>query len=238
MISVVVPTLNEAARLPGLLAALGGEAEPHETIVVDGGSADDTAELAETAGVRVLRTASGRGGQLRAGAEAAGGDVLLFLHADSGFPAGGLAAIADALAARPELLGGNFRVVFDGGDGFSEWLTGFYAWFRHHGLYYGDSAIFVRRAVYDALGGVRAMALMEDYEFRGRLERAGPTCCLDLPLVTSSRRFRGRRPAAIVAGWLWLHLLYHLGVPPARLARIYRSARPRGSGEGPFNDQS
>jgi rSAM/selenodomain-associated transferase 2 len=225
MISVIIPTVNEAERLPRLLVTLAAESEPREIIVVDGGSADDTPALVRRGGAKLIAAPAGRGGQLRIGADAARGDVLLFLHADSGFPAGGLGCIAGALAARPELVGGNFRVVFDGDDRFSRWLTRFYAWFRRHGLYYGDSAIFVRRRVYEALGGIRPIALMEDYEFSRRLERAGPTCCLEPPLSTSSRRFRGRRPTAIVAGWLWLHALYHLGVAPECLARIYRSTR-------------
>lgn len=226
MISVIIPTLDEAATLPQLLQALRQEPTPAEIVVVDGGSRDGTASIAHRANVRVLTAARGRGAQLRAGAEAASGDVLLFLHADSRFPAGGLRRIEEALTASPELIGGNFRIVFDGADGFSRWLTGFYAWFRGHGLYYGDSGIFVRRRVYQALGGVRPIALMEDYDFSRRLERAGPTCCLeDVALVSSSRRFRGRSPAAIFLGWLWLHALFHLGVSPERLARLYRSAR-------------
>ncbi len=68
---------------------------------------------------------------------------------------GALARIEAALAQSPELVGGNFRLIFDGGSAFSDWLTGFYAWFRGHGLYYGDSGIFVRRPVYDAIGGMR-----------------------------------------------------------------------------------
>ena len=225
-ISVVIPTLNEAARLPALLAVLGREPQLEEIIVVDGGSRDETARLARAGGAVVLSSLPGRGQQLRRGAEAARGEVILFLHADSGFPASGLQRIAERLAARPEIVGGNFRIVFDGDDGFSRWLTGFYAWFRRRGLYYGDSGIFVRREVYRALGGIRPIALMEDYDFSRRLERFGPTCCIEeAALVSSSRRFAGRRPLAIVAGWLWLHALYHLGVSPEYLARLYRSAR-------------
>ncbi len=226
MISVIVPALNEAARLPGLLAALDAESEPHEVIVVDGGSVDDTLSIARAAGARVIEASRGRGGQLAAGAAAARGEVLLFLHADSRFPAGGLAAIAHRLGTAPAAPGGNFRLIFDGEDGFSRWLTGFYGWIRRRGLYYGDSGIFVRRAVHDRLGGIRPIALMEDYDFVRRLERAGPTCCIaDPPLVTSARRFEGRRPAAIVLGWLTIHALFALGVAPERLARMYDGRR-------------
>src|SRR3546814_1395795 len=104
--------------------------------------------------------------------------ILLFLHADSRFPAGGLGRIEETLAAAPEIGGGNFRLLFDGGDGFSRWLDGFYAFIRRHGFYYGDSAVFVRRSVYDALGGIRPIALMEDYDFVRRLEKAARTCCI------------------------------------------------------------
>lgn len=221
-VSVIIPTLDEAARLPALIAALRREVELAEIIVADGGSADGTGAVAQALGARVVRTAPGRGRQLRAGAAAASGEILLFLHADSVFPAGGVAALIAALDRDPVIPGGNFRVVFDGDSGFARWLTGFYAWLRRFALYYGDSGIFVRRAVYDAIGGVAPMPLMEDYDLVRRLERAGPTTRVDEPpLVTSSRKFAGRHPAAIFWGWSVVHILYWLGVAPERLARIY-----------------
>lgn len=228
MISVVVPTWNEGERLGALLTALAGEPADHEVIVSDGGSEDGTAAIARAAGARVVAGERGRGAQLVAGAAAARGEVLLFLHADSGFPAGGLTAIAKALAGNPAAVGGNFRLVFDGEDRFSRWLTGFYAWIRRRGLYYGDSGVFVRRAAYRALGGFRPLAVMEDYEFTRRLQRLGPTLCIGAPpLITSSRRFAGRHPLAILCGWLKIHALYHLGASAERLARAYDSERRR-----------
>ena len=143
-----------------------------------------------------------------------------FLHADCRVSRGGLAEIETALSASPCVVGGNFRLVFDGHDGFSRWLTGFYAWFRGRGLYYGDSGVFVRRETHDAIGGVRPIALMEDFDFTRRLERFGPTCCIeDPPLITSSRRFEGRHPLRIIWGWLKIHALFFMSVSPARLAR-------------------
>ncbi len=228
MISVIIPTLNEEANLSRLLAELRPEAPAREIIVVDGGSRDDTVREAREHGVKVILTAPGRGLQLRRGAEAASGDILLFLHADCRFSRGGLARIEAVLCSSQHLVGGNFRLVFDGNDGFSRWLTGFYAWFRSHGLYYGDSGVFVRRETHDAIGRVRPIALMEDFDFTRRLERFGPTCCIeDPPLITSSRRFEGRHPLRIVWGWLKIHALYYLSVSPARLARIYDSERAR-----------
>lgn len=124
------------------------------------------------------------------------------------------------------IVGGNFRIAFDGDDAFAIWLTGFYAWFRRKGLYYGDSAIFVRRSCYLALGGIRPIALMEDLDFSRRLECCGPTVCIAEPSVkSSSRRFIGRRPVAIFSQWIYLHALYYAGFPPERLARLYNSRR-------------
>ncbi len=228
IISIVIPTLNEARRLPHLLADLRAGGAAAEIIVADGGSTDDTREVAREMGADVIRSARGRGHQIAAGAAAARGESLLFLHADSRFPSGGLARIDELLAARPEIVGGNFRLDFDGETGFDAWLERFYAWIRARGFYYGDSGIFVRRAVYERIGGVRPIALMEDYDFVRRLERAGPTICInDPPLVTSSRRFTGRSPAAIVFGWLNIHILFHLGVSPDRLAQLYYRGKLR-----------
>lgn len=221
-VSVVMPTLDEAERIGALVASLNGESELAEVIVADGGSSDGTAALAAAKGARVITGACGRGAQLRAGAAAAHGEILLFLHADSVFPPGGIAAITAALDRAPEAPGGNFRVIFDGDRRFHHWLTRTYAWVRRFALYYGDSGIFVRRSVYDAIGGMKPMALMEDWDFVRRLERAGPTLFIDdPPLVTSSRKFAGQRPAAVIWGLTMMHFLYWFGVPPERLAQIY-----------------
>ncbi len=226
MISVVIPTLNEAANLESLLTRLAPQRQGAEIIVCDGGSGDRTEAVARRHGATLLRCAPGRGHQLRAGAAVARGEVILFLHADSVFPPGGLEGVRAVLAAAPHAVGGNFRLVFDGDSRFSRGLTTFYGWMRGFGLYYGDSGIFVRREVYETMGGMRAMALMEDHDFRRRLERSGPSLCItEPPLVTSSRRFEGRHGLAIVWGWLVIHALYYLGVSPRRLARLYNSAR-------------
>jgi rSAM/selenodomain-associated transferase 2 len=220
-VSVVIPTLDEAATLGALVASLRREPELAEIILADGGSTDGTPELAARLGAQVVATERGRGHQLRAGAAVARGEVLLFLHADSVFPDGGLRAIVTALTD-PRVVGGNFRLIFDGGSRFARGLTRFYALIRWVKLYYGDSGIFVRRSVYERIGGIKPMPLMEDYEFVRRMERAGQTRRItEPPLVTSSRKFTHRRATAIVAGWVVIHVLYWLGVSPARLARLY-----------------
>lgn len=226
-ISIVIPTLNEAMRIGAVIRGLRKQDPDCQIVVVDGGSDDGTRQLAERAGASAYEASRGRGQQLALGAECCTGDIILFLHADTHLPDGALRAIRTALED-PGVVGGNFRTLFDGPTRFAAWLTGFYAWFRSRGLYYGDSAIFVRRYVYRAIGGIKPIALMEDYDFTRRLERSGRTVCIDSPAIeTSSRRFEGRRPIAIFTGWLLIHGLYHLGLPPRLLARIYDSTRQR-----------
>lgn len=195
--------------------------------------------IAEQLGALVIVTERGRGGGLRAGAAAASGEILLFLHADSVFPVGGLSAVAAALDSDPAIPGGNFRVVFDLDTSFARRLAAVYAWIRRFALYYGDSGIFVRRRVYDAIGGIKPMPIMEDYEFVRRLERAGSTCRIDdPPLVTSARRFRDRAWPAALWGWTKIHLLYWLGVSTERLARMYARDQERSVQLGSIRHQS
>jgi rSAM/selenodomain-associated transferase 2 len=221
-VSIVIPTLNEADRLPQLLAVLAREPRLREIIVADSGSDDGTQPVALQLGATVILTGRGRGRALCKGAMAASGDILLFLHADSIFPPGGLAAIVRALDRDQRVVGGNFRVVFDVDTRFTRRLAAVYAWLRRFALYYGDSGIFVRRKVYDEIGGIKPMPLMEDYDFVRRLERAGPTCRIDdPPLITSSRRFMNRPWPVALWGYTKIHLLYWLGVSPEHLASIY-----------------
>ena len=227
LISIIIPTVNEASMLPATLASLRRQEGDVEIIICDGGSTDDTVDIARGAGARIITTVRGRGQQLAAGADQAAGDVLLFLHADTVLAPGTVQAVVAALAD-PTIVGGNFRVLFDGPSDFAAWLTGYYAWLRSHALYYGDSVIFLRRTVYESIGGIKPIALMEDYDLVRRLEAFGPTICIDTPpVITSSRRFEGRRPWRIYAQWVTIHALYHLRVRPDLLARLYRSAAHR-----------
>ncbi|MEL6283612.1 MAG: TIGR04283 family arsenosugar biosynthesis glycosyltransferase [Pseudomonadota bacterium] len=226
-ISVVVPTLNEASNVSALLAHPEFARDEVEVIIVDGGSRDRTVAMATDRGASVLHAPKGRGAQLRAGAEAASGDVIVLLHADTRLGEGALQAVKDAMKD-PRVVGGNFRLEFDGDSRFARWTTRFYAWLRRRGVYYGDSAIFVRADVLKDLGGVPAIEIMEDFALVSKLQRAGPTVCVETPPArTSSRRFEGRSGAMIVFGWIKIHLLYWLGVSPQRLATLYRSEEQR-----------
>jgi rSAM/selenodomain-associated transferase 2 len=222
-VSVVIPTLQEAAALPSVLdhlATLDGELE---VVVADGGSDDGTVALARAhprADVVVEVPGGGRARQLNAGAARARGEVLLFLHADSRLPGGAYATLAGSDAD-----GGNFALRFDGDDRFSRVLGRVYALQRRFGLYYGDSAIWLRRPVFERLGGFRELPIMDDYDLVRRLERTARTACLPGPATTSSRRWRRQGVARTVASWLVIRYLFIAGVPPARLARLYRSVR-------------
>jgi len=194
-------------------------------------------EVARAHKTRTLIAPPGRGAALCIGARASCGELLLFLHADSTLLPGALDRISETLSINPEIIGGNFRLVFDGDTSFSRWLTRLYAWIRFIGLYYGDSGIFVRRSVYEALGGFRPIPLMEDLDFARRLERFGRTCRIeDPPLITSSRRFNGRRAWEIFFRLACLHVLFWLGGSPERLAELYKTHTPvPGIQDGPSN---
>jgi rSAM/selenodomain-associated transferase 2 len=226
MISIIIPTLNEERSLPPLLDAISRQRVDHEVIVADGGSQDRTLDIAHHHGARTIVSLPGRGHGIRLGAQKSRGEVLFFLHADSTLLPGALNRISEVLSINAKIIGGNFRLVFDGDTRFSRSLTHLYACIRSIGLYYGDSRIFVRRTAYEALGGFRPIPLMEDLDFVRRLERLGRTCCIkDPPLITSSRRF-ARRPQAIACDWVRLHILFWLGVSSDRLAEIYKRHVP------------
>ena len=149
------------------------------------------------------------------------------LHADTTLGPDAINAIRDALAV-PHIIGGNFRLIFDGEASFSTWLTGFYAWLRSRGFYYGDSAIFIRRDIFETIGGIKPIALMEDFDLVRRMERHGGTVCITAPhATTSSRRFDGRKPWCIVSQWVLMHALFLVGAPPTWLAKLYRSTAHR-----------
>ncbi len=224
MLSVIVPTLDEAEALPAALAA-ARQPGVTEIIVVDGGSRDGTLALARTLADRVLETARGRARQMNAGAAVARGDVLLFLHADTRLPAGYAQAVARALAD-PRVVGGRFDVRLDA-TGLAYRVVGRLISVRSRvtRVATGDQAIFVRRAVFARLGGYPAVPLMEDVALSRALKRAGRVACLGETVVTSARRWQRHGVARTVLLMWALRAAYYAGVSPARLARIYRDAR-------------
>ncbi len=224
LITIVIPTLNEGESIAFTISALQSLDGPKEIVVVDGGSADETVAIARSSGARVIDAARGRGQQMRAGAMGAQGDVLWFVHADTIPPACALASIRQALADR-SVVGGNLGVIFDGSTRAARRMTAIYPWLRVLRLCYGDSGIFVRREVYERIGGFRPVALFEDLDLLRRLRRAGRFVHLQPCMITSSRRFEQRNFALMWVQWTALQVLYWFGVPPDTLARYYRHAR-------------
>lgn len=224
-LSIVVPALNEAAGMGALLSDLRSLASPHEVIVVDGGSTDDTAEVARSGGARVVTSSRGRGRQLRAGVLEARAPVLCMLHADVRVPRDTLAALdglardgcarAIAFRLRIDAPGLAFRVVERGAALRARWL----------GLPYGDQGLALDRATYDAVGGYADVPLMEDVLLVRALRARGGVGLRPETLLVSARRWqrdgvwrRSARNLAVLARWA-------LGATPASLHARYERSR-------------
>ena len=225
MLSIVVPALDEAPNLERLLPDLVARCPQEEVIVVDGGSADASAEVVRRfPSVRFIAGPRGRARQMNAGARESGGDVLLFLHADTRLPDGAAGAIARAVAA-PGVVGGRFDVRFDS----RRRVLRIVAWFmnarsRATSICTGDQAIFVRRADFDAVGGYPDIPLMEDIELCRRLKGRGRLAALRDRVTTSARKWEREGPLRTIGLMLALRLLHFCGVAPARLHRWYYGA--------------
>jgi rSAM/selenodomain-associated transferase 2 len=213
MLSVVVPTLNAAATLPACLAAVD---EADEIVVVDGGSADGTERIAEAAGARLVRSARGRGVQLRAGAAAAQGDWLLFLHADTLLSAQWRESVAVHVASAPDKAA-CFRFRLDDASWQARLIE---RGVRARRFPYGDQGLLLSRALYDAVGGYRPLPLMEDVDLVRRIGRRRLSL-LGAEAITSAARWRRDGWARRSARNAGLLLLYRLGASPERLAKLY-----------------
>jgi len=220
--SVVIPTLDAADELAATLAALAGARLVGEIIVADGGSSDDSVAVAGAAGARIVSAPKGRGTQLAAGAAAASGDWLLFLHADCSLAPGWEQAV-DTFVTAPGAAdrAGYFAFAIDDASRAARRLERIVAWrCRVLGLPYGDQGLLIARALYQAAGGFAALPLMEDVEFARRLGRRR-LMPLGAPAYASARRYREggyiRRPLRN----LICLALYFLGVPARHIARLY-----------------
>ncbi len=222
-LSVIVPTLNEEE---GIAATLAGAATAGvEIVVADGGSEDATVAAARAYADTIVKTTRGRAAQMNAGATAARGQVLLFLHADTRLPPGYDAAVRAALADRA-VVGGRFDVELDAPGAAYAWLgTLISLRSRISKVATGDQAIFVRRAVFEHLGGFPPLAIMEDIAFSRGLKRAGRVACLRARVITSARRWQRHGLVRTILRMWVLRLLYYAGAPPARLHAAYPAHR-------------
>lgn len=221
-LSIVVPVLDEGEHIEALLAELARGCPGVEVVVADGGSQDGSVEIAARApGVRLVSSDRGRALQMNAGAAAATGEVLLFLHADTRLPPGAAEAVLHALAD-PRVAYGRFDVSFDRPGGTFKLIAALMNLrSRVMGICTGDQAIFVRRAAFARLGGYPEIALMEDIELTRQLKRVGRLAPLALRVTTSARRWERNGVARTIALMWALRFLYFCGVGPGRLHRWY-----------------
>ncbi len=225
-ISVVMPVLDEARRIGAALADLAAIDGLHEVVVVDGGSTDRTVEIARSAGARIVTAPRGRGSQLNAGAAAATGDVLLFLHADTTLPNDAARHVEHALARR-DVVAGAFRtwtVAENPRPWFAPLLHLADIRSRITRYPYGDQAMFVRTSAFHTAGGFPDMPLMEDLELSHRLSKQGRIHTCAASVRVSGRRFVAR-PIVYTALVNVFPLLYRAGVSPHALARFYKQVR-------------
>ena len=225
-VSVIIPTLNERRRIGGQLQALERMTGIDEVIVADGGSSDGTAEIVRASRARFILADRGRGPQLNAGARAARGDILLFLHADVRLPADAIPCLRDALTD-PATVAGAFttRTTLDEPYAVLSRLVRLADLrSRYTRLPYGDQAIFVRRTVFHAVGRFPCQPLFEDVELARRLRRAGRIQTVRREVTVSGRRFAAR-PIYFAVAMNFLPWLYRLGVRPATLVRLCRDVR-------------
>ena len=225
-ISIVIPTLNEAENLAATLASTESSVDL-EIIVVDGGSSDETLELAKSFGVRLLTTAAGRARQVNAGGLAARGDVLFVLHGDTLLPQGFERYIIDIMG-KSGVVAGAFTLGIDGSE-FGFRIIEMLANFRSRVLQmpYGDQGIFLRREVFRALGGFPDMVLMEDFVLMQRLRKMGRVVIGPVAVKTSARRWRKLGILKTTLINQAVLLAYFLGSNPERLARWYRRSKFR-----------
>jgi rSAM/selenodomain-associated transferase 2 len=225
-VSIVVPVLDEAPRLPGLLARLHRDFPDCEVVVADGGSTDGSPALVRPP-ARLVESPRGRGRQLNAGAAAATGDVLWFHHADTRVEPAALDQLRAALAD-PAVVGGGLTLRFDRRTPALAWvaMTSTARAKRLHQVF-GDQAMFVRREVFERLGGFPDLPLMEDFELSRRLARVGRLAVLPATSTASARRFEQHGTLRLLAFMQVIKLRYLAGADPADLARSYAAGPPR-----------
>jgi len=235
-LSVIVPMLNEERTIVRTLesiAAAASRAEAGiEVIVVDGGSSDRSRERARRLCATLIVAPRGLARQMNAGAAAAHGDALAFVHADTLVPHSFASDIAAALDD-PSVVGGRFDVRLDD-DALLLRLAGRLISMRSRlsRTATGDQAIFVRRKVFEQLGRYRNIELCEDLDLARRLKRAGRVACLRSRVTTSARRWRERGALATTLRMWFIRAAFLLGVSPARLARLYKRGGAAENGSG------
>jgi rSAM/selenodomain-associated transferase 2 len=221
-LSIIVPVLDEAARIDAALSALAPfRARGAEVIVADGGSRDGTVGIARPLADRIVTAPRGRGVQMNAGAAAATGDVLLFLHADTALPPHADMLVLEGLR-QSAWQWGRFDVRIEGESLLLPVVSGLMNWRSLvTGIATGDQAMFATREAFASVGGFPDIALMEDVALSKRLKRVSRPLCLAARVVASGRRFDERGAVRMIVLMWRLRLAYFFGAEPAALARRY-----------------
>ncbi len=223
-IAAIVPVFNEAQLLPEKLSSLRA-LNSDELIFIDGGSTDGTQQLLEASGVTWFTGVRGRAAQMNVGAGKCKSDIILFIHIDTEIDESNISAIKSVMKQQG-LVGGRFDIRLSGHHPAYRMIS----WFmnirsRWSKISTGDQALFVRRAVFEQMGGFADLPLMEDVEFSKRLKREGDIACLRETVITSSRRWQQHGIIRTVLLMWKLRFLYWLGTPADKLAAMYRDAR-------------
>lgn len=228
-ISVIIPTYNEEHVISKTLDALSRLVNVSEVVIVDGGSTDKTVEIIESySGLKTLQLVKmdlpNRGKQLHEGTKYANEEIFWFIYADAR-PQQGCAKQIKNIMRFKEVVGGNFEVIFNGESRSAKFMTRLYPLLRSWGLCYGDSAFFVRRDIYDKIGGFKPIPTFDDIDFYHRVRKQGRFYHLSQTITTSSKRF-GKSPFVFTfVRWSFFQILYWLKFPPRLLSKYFSPKR-------------
>ncbi len=225
MISIIIPAYNEAKQIAQTIAQTRKAVAAGsllEIIVVDGGSSDETARIAEGSGAIVLRSSKGRSAQMNCGATAANGHILYFLHADSVPPANFTQQILDAVDSG--VVSGCFRLAFD----YKHWFLKANCWFTRfdvNAVRFGDQSLFILKKAFLRSGGFREdLLLMEDQEIIHRIKKEGKFIVLKDYVTTSAIKYIDNGPYRMQGIFFLIWTLYYMGWSQASLLELYRRA--------------
>jgi len=226
-ISVIIPTLNEEKNISELIDFIKNEKVKAEIIISDADSCDQTQEIAAARGAKVVRSKQGnRGLQLNKGAAAASAPILLFLHADSSLESSALDTLVEQMQKKPAIIGGCFSLEIKSDNQllkFISWSSNLRA--KYLNLIFGDQGIFIRKEIFNELGGFPDIELMEDWEFSKKMSEFGKMLFLDKKIYTSARRWEKFGVLKTILLMHKIKILYLLGYSPEKLKKMYHDAR-------------